>query len=208
MNLKPLYKAENYILVGLKSDFQELCVLDGLVVETYDPQLGVYKLSGNVLHTPPIVIIWPQLPPIMHLTGMLWEADIFSSLGEGGTAVLNFGTYGTLTDNFKVTGVNPLTISHTFSGTLSGLPEVTLPMEKNNINFTWYGNGQAEGTETIKSERADGSGTFYLPVSFTITYTANPGITLPANYTGWAKILQYTPATGEVVGQSSHTRNY
>ncbi|GEM_PF-2345703 len=33
MNLKPLYRIENRILIGLESDFRELCVLDGLVVE-------------------------------------------------------------------------------------------------------------------------------------------------------------------------------
>jgi hypothetical protein len=33
MTLKPLYRSENRILVGLMKDFQELCVLDGLVIE-------------------------------------------------------------------------------------------------------------------------------------------------------------------------------
>ena len=33
MILKPLYRSDNRILVGLMKDFQELCVLDGLVVE-------------------------------------------------------------------------------------------------------------------------------------------------------------------------------
>lgn len=33
MVLKPLYRSDNRILVGLMKDFQELCVLDGLVVE-------------------------------------------------------------------------------------------------------------------------------------------------------------------------------
>jgi hypothetical protein len=33
MKLKPLYRAENIILIGLKSDFEELCVIDGLVIE-------------------------------------------------------------------------------------------------------------------------------------------------------------------------------
>ena len=56
MNLKPLYKAENNILIGLKSDFQELCVIDGLVVEVdiegkkilSEPVSGLHKLkAGN-----------------------------------------------------------------------------------------------------------------------------------------------------------------
>ncbi|MBN1387234.1 MAG: hypothetical protein JW965_02235 [Bacteroidales bacterium] len=32
MNIKPLYKSERVILVGLEDDFQEVCVLDGLVM--------------------------------------------------------------------------------------------------------------------------------------------------------------------------------
>ncbi len=32
MNIKPLYKSDSKILVGLEDDFQELCVLDGLVM--------------------------------------------------------------------------------------------------------------------------------------------------------------------------------
>lgn len=32
MNIKPLYKSDSIILVGLEDDFQELCVLDGLVM--------------------------------------------------------------------------------------------------------------------------------------------------------------------------------
>lgn len=44
MNLKPLYRIENRILIGLESDFQELCVLDGLVIEV-DLE-GKKKLSG------------------------------------------------------------------------------------------------------------------------------------------------------------------
>ena len=53
MNLKALYKAENIILIGLKSDFQELCVLDGLVIEVdlekrkiiSEPVSGLKKLK-------------------------------------------------------------------------------------------------------------------------------------------------------------------
>jgi len=33
MGIKPLYKSDNLLLVGLSKDFSELCVLDGLVVE-------------------------------------------------------------------------------------------------------------------------------------------------------------------------------
>ncbi len=33
MRIKPLYKSDNRLLVGLSKDFSELCVLDGLVVE-------------------------------------------------------------------------------------------------------------------------------------------------------------------------------
>ena len=33
MTIKPLYRSENKLLVGLSKDFPELCVLDGLVVE-------------------------------------------------------------------------------------------------------------------------------------------------------------------------------
>ncbi len=32
MKIKPLYKSDSKILVGLEDDFQELCVLDGLVM--------------------------------------------------------------------------------------------------------------------------------------------------------------------------------
>jgi len=32
MNIKPLYKSDSKIIVGLEDDFQELCVLDGLVM--------------------------------------------------------------------------------------------------------------------------------------------------------------------------------
>ncbi len=31
MNVKPLYKSDNLVLVGLEDDFREPCVLDGLV---------------------------------------------------------------------------------------------------------------------------------------------------------------------------------
>ena len=44
MNLKPLYRTDNRILLGLESDFSELCVLDGLVIEV-DLE-GRKKLSG------------------------------------------------------------------------------------------------------------------------------------------------------------------
>ena len=33
MKIKPLYKDDNNVLVGLESDFPEVCVIDGLVVE-------------------------------------------------------------------------------------------------------------------------------------------------------------------------------
>jgi len=32
MNIKPLYKSDRKILVGLEDDFRELCVLDGIVI--------------------------------------------------------------------------------------------------------------------------------------------------------------------------------
>ena len=32
MNIKPLYKSDSKILIGLEDDFQELSVLDGLVM--------------------------------------------------------------------------------------------------------------------------------------------------------------------------------
>ncbi len=32
MNIKPLYKSNREVLVGLEDDFRELCVLDGLVI--------------------------------------------------------------------------------------------------------------------------------------------------------------------------------
>ncbi|MDT8401093.1 MAG: hypothetical protein RQ743_05310 [Bacteroidales bacterium] len=32
MNIKPLYKSDNKILVGLDDDFREVCLLDGLVM--------------------------------------------------------------------------------------------------------------------------------------------------------------------------------
>lgn len=53
MNLKPLYRTDSRILIGLESDFTELCVLDGLVVEIDlegkkvlgDPVSGLKKLK-------------------------------------------------------------------------------------------------------------------------------------------------------------------
>lgn len=56
MNLKPLYRTDSRILIGLESDFKELCVLDGLVIEVdlegkkklSGPESGLRKLkSGN-----------------------------------------------------------------------------------------------------------------------------------------------------------------
>ena len=55
MNLKPLYKSQNNILIGLKSDFRELCVIDGLVVEVdiegkrilSEPVSGLQKLKAG-----------------------------------------------------------------------------------------------------------------------------------------------------------------
>ena len=44
MNLKPLSRAENFILIGLKSDFRELCVIDGLVIEV---DIAGKKLVGE-----------------------------------------------------------------------------------------------------------------------------------------------------------------
>ena len=44
MNLKPLYRSDDCVLVGLNVDFQDLCVLDGLVVEV---DLNGKKLLGN-----------------------------------------------------------------------------------------------------------------------------------------------------------------
>ena len=32
MNIKPLYKSDSKILVGLDDDFKEVCVIDGLVI--------------------------------------------------------------------------------------------------------------------------------------------------------------------------------
>jgi hypothetical protein len=177
--------------------------LDGLIVESYNPQLGFYELSGNLIHKPPIAIVHPQKPIIMKLTGIIGETVIFASMGEGGTAVVDFGAYGILTDNFEVTGEKPLTFTHNFSGTLNGLPEVTFPMVEENMTFTWDNDGQAVGTVTINSAKPDGS-LFTLPVSYTITYRANPPIDLPATFTGWAEITSYNPYTGEVVGKSSY----
>jgi hypothetical protein len=176
--------------------------LDGLIVESYNSQSGIFELSGNLIHKPPIAIVLPQKPIIMKLTGMMGETIIFSSMGEGGTAVVNFGAYGTLTDNFVVTGENPLTFTHNFSGTLNGLPEVTFPMA-DNMTFTWDSDGQAVGAVTVTSAKPGGS-VFTLPVTYTITYTANPPIDLPATFTGWAEITSYNPYTGEVVGKSSY----
>lgn len=55
MNLKPLYRTDNSILIGLKSDFTEVCVLDGLVVEIdlegkkilSGPESGLRKLKSG-----------------------------------------------------------------------------------------------------------------------------------------------------------------
>lgn len=55
MNLKPLYRNESRILLGLVDDFAELCVLDGLVVEVDvdskrvlgDPYSGFRKLQSG-----------------------------------------------------------------------------------------------------------------------------------------------------------------
>ncbi|KPK31774.1 MAG: hypothetical protein AMK70_11775 [Nitrospira bacterium SG8_35_1] len=45
MNIKPLYKSEREILVGLNDDFRELCVLDGLV-------MIVDLLERKIVHPP------------------------------------------------------------------------------------------------------------------------------------------------------------
>lgn len=45
MNIKPLYKSDSKVLVGLEEDFPELCVLDGLV-------MGIDLESKKILHPP------------------------------------------------------------------------------------------------------------------------------------------------------------
>lgn len=45
MSIKPLYRFDNKILVGLEVDFRELCVIDGLVVE-------LDLDDKNILHHP------------------------------------------------------------------------------------------------------------------------------------------------------------
>lgn len=55
MTIKPLYRSENRLLVGLSKDFTELCVIDGLVVEIdldkkkviSSPEGGLQKLRGG-----------------------------------------------------------------------------------------------------------------------------------------------------------------
>ncbi|MFO7850970.1 MAG: hypothetical protein ACQERS_14610 [Bacteroidota bacterium] len=51
MNIKPLYKSDNEILVGLNDDFRELCVLDGIVmsVDLEDKKIVHPPYSGQKL---------------------------------------------------------------------------------------------------------------------------------------------------------------
>lgn len=51
MNIKPLYKSDNEILVGLNDDFRELCVLDGIVmsVDLKDKKIVHPPCSGQKL---------------------------------------------------------------------------------------------------------------------------------------------------------------
>ncbi|MEA1887992.1 MAG: hypothetical protein U9N72_12365 [Bacteroidota bacterium] len=51
MNIKPLYKSDNEVLVGLNDDFRELCVLDGLVmsIDLKDKKIVHPPCSGQKL---------------------------------------------------------------------------------------------------------------------------------------------------------------
>jgi hypothetical protein len=45
MNIKPLYRSDSKILVGLEDDFRELCVLDGIV-------MSIDLQDKKVIHPP------------------------------------------------------------------------------------------------------------------------------------------------------------
>ncbi|MCP4154107.1 MAG: hypothetical protein GY757_40650 [bacterium] len=209
-----LYKNSTAVVKGTVSINGEERPIDITTKETYDPEKKIFYLEGRDRYPREDGFIID--PGWRHVSGLIGEIEFLRAIGDRGVAKTTFGKYGTLVDEFVLTGLDPIVIEHRFSGSLSGVPAAKFPAEKLDMEFLWFKNGNAFGMATYRAPLASGE-TVDVPVTYDINFQSelSQGFNsvnsegtrvLAARYEGWAKITSIDMKTGEYRGEFKYTK--
>ena len=149
-------------------------------------------------------IPWLYGPPL-HTMGFNEGPDVAGAVNDAGTITIDFGPCGRISDNWRVTAVNPsYAISHTLSGNLNlssfGSLPANAPLARD-VTTTFRSNA-ATGTVLLSSLNP---AQVLCSGQLTATYSTHPTVPLPALYQSHLEFTGMDPASGMITGTRTRT---